>query len=114
MNITNVKIHKLENSKTLALANITIDNDFVVSGLKVLNGQNGYWVAMPNRKKQDGEYQDIAFPVTKEARQAIQDKVLAKFHETHSHAEFSSNEAKQVYEDVKYEPIDVNEEDLPF
>lgn len=79
MNITEVKIYKLTDSKTLALASITLDNEFVVSGLKVLNGKNGLWVAFPNRKNKDGEYKDICFPITAEARQGIITTVLDKY-----------------------------------
>ena len=108
MNITEVKIIKLQDSKTLALVNITIDDEFVVSGLKILEGANGLWVAYPNRKDAKGEYRDIAFPITKEARQTIQDKVLAKY------------QPNEMYEDVKKGidkhngGLDVQEDDLPF
>lgn len=79
MNITEVKIHKLTDSNTLAFASITINKEFVVTGLKVLQGKNGIWVAMPNRKDGKGEYHDIAFPITKETRDYIQAIVLQEY-----------------------------------
>ena len=113
MNITNTKIYKLTDSKTLALASITLDNEFVVSGLKVLNGKNGLWVAFPNRKDNKGEYHDICFPITKEARQGIITTVLDKYN--------AEVEPHEIYENVsesfnkQEEPtIDVVEDDLPF
>ena len=112
MNITNVKIHKLENSKTLALATITIGGDFVVNGLKIFTGKNGLFVSMPSRKKQDGEYVDIAHAISKDAYETIQEQVLKKFYE--------QDVAPQVEPPVKnerqqrYDSIEVNEDDLPF
>lgn len=116
MNITDVKVIKLEDSKTLALANITIDHDFVVSGLRILNGKNGLWVTLPNRKDSKGEYHDIAFPITKEAYQTIQDTVLEKYQP------FASPEAEEIYNNVakskeqeEYGKVDVDDSDLlPF
>ena len=82
MNITSVKLHKLENSTTLALAQITIDKDFVVSGLSIRNGRNGLFVSLPSRKDKEGDYHDIAFPITKESYQYIQDTVLNEYHDS--------------------------------
>ena len=115
MNITKVHITPLEANKVLALASITIDNDFVVSGLRVLNGSKGLWVSMPSRKNKDNEYKDIAYPITKEARETLQQAVINKYKEQTD--QFVNEEAKQVYNTIHREdtkPIEVNEEDLPF
>ena len=118
MNITNVKVHRLDGDKVLALVSIEIDNDFIVSGLKVLDGQNGIFVAMPNRKDSKGEYHDIAFPITKEARANIQRVVLDKFNSFDNEERFDppkldkNSEHRQGYE--KEEPLDISSEDLPF
>ena len=81
MKITEVRINKFQdqagNSK--AYANITFDGCFVVSGLKVMDGKNGLWVTMPNRKKPDGTWADICFPITKEFRQEMQEPVLKEY-----------------------------------
>lgn len=78
--ITDVKLRKIDGEgQFLAYATITIDDCFVVRDLKVVQGQNGLFVAMPSRKKADGEYVDIAHPVTAEARELIQRVVLQEF-----------------------------------
>jgi stage V sporulation protein G len=80
MNITEVKIRKVESEgKIKAMASITIDGCFVVGNMKIIQGDNGLFIAMPSRKTPDGEYKDICFPVTKEARQYINNMVLAKY-----------------------------------
>jgi stage V sporulation protein G len=117
MNITAVKIYPLKDSKTLALASITIDSDFVVSGLKVLDGQNGVWVAMPNRKDSKNEYHDIAFPISKEARSTIQKVVIDKYYSLDDErfeppVIEGKSEHRTGYD--KAPSIDVVEDDLPF
>ena len=113
MNITECRITVLENSKTLALASITIDNDFVVRGLRVLNGSNGLFVAMPSRKDGQGEYHDICFPITQDARMTLTDTVLKMYNSTVNPTPIDvmreqGKKARQA------PPIDVSEEDLPF
>jgi len=127
MNITNVKVHRLDGDKVLALVSIEIDNDFIVSGLKVLDSKNGIWVSMPSRKNKEGTvnrdgspklYSDIAFPITKEARTNIQRVVLDKFNSFDNEERFDppkldkNSEHRQGYE--KEEPLDISSEDLPF
>jgi stage V sporulation protein G len=82
MNITQVKLFPVNGDKLLAYATITYEKQVVVTGLKVLSGANGLWVAMPSSKNDKNEYNDIVFPVTKEARQHIQDTVLNEFKKT--------------------------------
>jgi len=60
-------------------ASITIDEAFVITGLKVVEGKNGLFISMPSIKNNKGEYKDTAFPLTKELRQQIQNVVLAEF-----------------------------------
>ena len=120
MNITQVRLTKLEDSKALALASITIDSDFVVSGLAIYNGQNGMWVSMPSRKNKEGsekKYSDVCFPITKEARETIQSAVLDKYNEDG----FVNNTAKEMYGQIKAgqekendRTLDVKEDMLPF
>lgn len=112
MNITNVRITKLENSNVLALATITIDNDFVVSNLRVIDGQKGVFVAMPSLKDRKGEYHDIAYPITKQAREQLIDAVLAKYSEQNE--PYVPVPDKEVRQNNGRKPIDVPEDDLPF
>jgi len=79
MEITNVRI-VLRNEKMLkAYASFVIDNCFIVTGLKVIDGPNGYFVSMPSKRKNDGAYQDIFYPINNAARKMIEDKVLDAF-----------------------------------
>lgn len=80
MLITDVRIRAVSGEGRIkALASITIDNQFVVHELRVIDGQNGPFVAMPSRKMADGEYKDIAHPLNNETRQAVQEAVLRAY-----------------------------------
>ena len=122
MNITEVRLTKLEGSKALAIASITIDNDFVVQGLTVYGGDNGMWVSMPSKKNKEGserKYSDICFPITKEAREHIKDSILAKYNELDNIAPPRRVEAQVTdntkgYESNKKEFDSITEDDLPF
>lgn len=83
MIITDVKVTKLEEPKgsLLAFASIVIDSSFVVYGFKVIEGVNGTFVAMPNRKRNDGEFVEIAHPINKETRDAISTAILSAYEE---------------------------------
>ena len=81
MNITNVKVRKVNNAdgKMRGIASITFDEAFVVRDIRIIEGQNGLFVAMPSRKTPDGEFRDIAHPITTEARQLIQEAILKEY-----------------------------------
>ena len=80
MNITKVKVTVLSGDGNLkAMASITIDDCFVVTGIKVMSGSNGLFIGMPSRKGKDDKYVDICYPVTKDTREAIQDIILAEY-----------------------------------
>ena len=80
MRITDVRIRKVtKEGPVRALASITIDNDFVVHDLKVIEGYNGFFVAMPSRKGSDGEYRDVAHPLNSETRRKIQNMVMTQY-----------------------------------
>ena len=81
MDITEVRITLRDEAKLKAFANVTFDNAFVIRGLKVINGNSGYFVSMPSRKRKDGTHQDIAHPINNETRKMIEDKVLAAYEE---------------------------------
>lgn len=65
-----------EDGPCIAIASVTIDNDFVIGGVKLLEGSNGAFIAMPQRKTSSGEYRDIAFPLSGELRQQMYDAVI--------------------------------------
>ena len=79
MEITEVRITLTNEEKLKAFANITFDASFVVRGLKVISGANGYFISMPSRRRKDGTFQDLAHPITNELRKKIEEKVLDAF-----------------------------------
>lgn len=76
-----VRIVKKDDSKLKAVASITIDDSFVVHDIKIIEGAEGYFVAMPSRKTNEGEYKDVAHPIKTETREALRDIVLKAFQE---------------------------------
>ena len=81
MQITEVRISLRDEERLKAFANVTFDDEFVVRGLKVIDGNNGYFVSMPSRKRPDGSYQDIAHPINSEMRGRLEEAVLGAYHE---------------------------------
>ena len=83
MQITDVRIRKVaKEGKMKAVVSITIDNEFVVHDIKVIEGEKGLFIAMPSRKAADGEYRDIAHPINSETRDMIQNVILHKYEMT--------------------------------
>ena len=81
--ITDVRIRKVEKEgKMKAVVSITIDEEFVVHDIKVIEGDKGLFIAMPSRKAADGEYRDIAHPINSDTRERIQTLILQKYQET--------------------------------
>ena len=82
MNITDVRVRKVaKEGKMKAVVSITIDDEFVVHDIKVLEGEKGLFIAMPSRKATDGEYRDIAHPINSGTRDRIQTIILEKYQE---------------------------------
>ena len=82
MQITDVRIRRVEKEgKMKAVVSITIDGEFVVHDIKVIEGEKGLFIAMPSRKAADGEYRDIAHPINSETREQIQKLILEKYQE---------------------------------
>ena len=80
MQITDVRIRKVEKEgKMKAVVSITIDEEFVVHDIKVIEGEKGLFIAMPSRKATDGEYRDIAHPINSDTRERIQGIILQKY-----------------------------------
>lgn len=88
MQITDVRVRRVtKEGKMRAVVSITIDNEFVVHDIKVIEGEKGLFIAMPSRKAADGEYRDIAHPINSETREKIQSLILEKYEETSSEIE---------------------------
>lgn len=83
MQITDVRIRKVDKEgKMKAVVSITIDDEFVVHDIKVIEGEKGLFIAMPSRKASDGEYRDIAHPINSGTREHIQRLILDKYQES--------------------------------
>ena len=83
MNITDVRVRKVaKEGKMKAVVSITIDEEFVVHDIKIIEGEKGLFIAMPSRKAADGEYRDIAHPINSDTRDRIQKLILEKYQET--------------------------------
>lgn len=81
MQITEVRVslRQAGNDKLLAFANVTFDNAFSVRGIKIIQGTNGPFIAMPSRKMADGTFKDVAHPINSETRQMLEKAILAEF-----------------------------------
>ena len=80
MQITDIRIRKVEKEgKMKAVVSITIDEEFVVHDIKVIEGEKGMFIAMPSRKAADGEYRDVAHPINSDTRERIQQLILEKY-----------------------------------
>ena len=93
MQITDVRIRKVEKEgKMKAVVSITIDEEFVVHDIKVIEGEKGLFIAMPSRKAADGEYRDIAHPINSGTRERIQTLILDKYEEAMKEDSFEEAE----------------------
>ena len=80
MTITDVRVRKIASEgKMKAIVSVTFDNEFVVHDIKIIEGQNGLFIAMPSRKTPVGEFKDIAHPINTETRERIQSAILEAY-----------------------------------
>lgn len=80
MNITDVRVRKIaKEGKMKAIVSITLDDEFVVHDIKVIQGEKGLFIAMPSKKATDGEYRDIAHPINSSSRELIQNTILEAY-----------------------------------
>jgi stage V sporulation protein G len=126
MRITDVRVyHNEKESKILANASITLDDVFVITSIKVMVGKNGLFASMPSYKKSNGEWQDICYPLNKNLRNEINDKVIAQYNNTKPQQESTQTYKGQytapidipsdaAMKKVKGGTLDVTEDDLPF
>ena len=85
MEITEVRVFPVDEDKLKAFVSIIIDDCFVVSDIKIINGSNGLFISMPSKKRKNGTFRDIAHPLNNETRRKIEEKVLARYRETLTH-----------------------------
>ncbi len=80
MQITDVRIRKVnDDGKMRAVVSVTFDEEFVVHDIKIIEGQNGLFIAMPSRKMGEGDFRDIAHPLTSETRNKIKDAIFEEY-----------------------------------
>jgi len=80
MQITDVRVRKVnDEGKMKAIASVTFDDEFVVHDIKIIEGQNGLFIAMPSRKMGEGDFRDIAHPLLSETRNKIKDAIFAEY-----------------------------------
>lgn len=84
MQITELRIRKVDDEgKLRAYVTVTFDNCFVVHNVKIIEGQNGLFIAMPSRKTANGEYKDVAHPISPEFRNELQKKIIDEYNAGH-------------------------------
>lgn len=81
MEITEIRITLRDDEKLKAFASITLDGMLVIRGLKIIEGANGTFVAMPSRRRKDGTFQDVAHPINRETREWLEAQVITAFKE---------------------------------
>ncbi len=89
MNITDIRVRLVNNNneKLKAVASITIDDEFVVHDIKIINGREGYFLSMPSRKTNEGEIKYIAHPIKTEVREDLTKKILAEYEKALANAD---------------------------
>ena len=96
MNITDVRVRKVaKEGKMKAVVSITIDDEFLVHDIKVIEGEKGLFIAMPSRKAADGEYRDIAHPINSTTRDRIQTLILDKYQEVMNETDAQEEAAEE-------------------
>lgn len=83
MKVTDVRVRRIsEEGKMRGIVSVTFDEEFVVHDIKIIEGVNGPFIAMPSRKMGDGEFRDIAHPINADTRQKIQDAIFEEYEKT--------------------------------
>lgn len=99
MEITEITVTLRKEEKLKAFVNVTFDNKFVVRGMKVIKGANGYFVSMPSRRMPDGSFRDIAHPITNDFREAIEKVILDEYHRKVATGDYGDTTDEEPYEE---------------
>ena len=95
MQITDVRIRKITSEgKMKAIVSVTFNNEFVVHDIKIIEGQNGLFIAMPSRRTPDGEFKDIAHPINTATREQLQNSILAEYEKVKNQTSEEENETE--------------------
>ena len=116
MQVTDVRIRKVAaEGKMKAIVSVTFDDEFVVHDIKIIEGQNGLFIAMPSRKMGEGDFRDIAHPINSETRGKIQDAIFLRYEQMNEEEEVRAQEEAAsgvTAEAPEKEPEEDPEEDL--
>ncbi|MGY4793467.1 septation regulator SpoVG [Lysinibacillus sp. FSL K6-0057] len=100
MEVTDVRLRRVQtDGRMRAIASITLDNEFVVHDIRVIDGNTGLFVAMPSKRTPDGEFRDIAHPINSDTRNKIQEIILNEYH--------NSSEVEETGKEEELEGIGV-------
>lgn len=97
MEITQVKVFPVEEERLKAYVSIVLDDCFLVSDLKVIQGPNGVFVSMPSKRKKNGEFKDVAHPLNRETRERMERRILSEYEKARSEA--AANPAAELPEE---------------
>ena len=95
MEITQVKVFPVEEERLKAYVSIVLDDCFLVSDLKVIQGPNGVFVSMPSKRKKNGEFKDIAHPLNRETRERMERKILSEYEKIRTEPTAPADEAAE-------------------
>ena len=79
MDITEIKVHPVDQEKLKAYVSIVLDDCFLVSDIKIISGPSGLFVSMPSKRKKTGEFKDVAHPLNRETRQWMEQRILGEY-----------------------------------
>jgi len=96
--ITGVRVSLRSDDKLKAFVSITLNDSFVIRGLKVIRGNSGLFVAMPSRKRPDGQHQDLAHPINDATRRYLTERVMAEYEHELKHPSPVSQAAAQEHQ----------------
>jgi stage V sporulation protein G len=110
MEVTGVRVFPVNEEKLKAFVSVIFDDCFVVSDIKIINGNNGLFISMPSKKRKNGTFRDIAHPLNNETRRMLEEKILARYNEVLSQpaSERQDNDGRDV-RDENDGPIETSE-----
>jgi stage V sporulation protein G len=107
MEVTQVRIFPVEEEKLKAFVSIIIDDCFVVSDIKIIQGNNGLFISMPSKKRKNGTFRDIAHPLNSDTRRSIEERVITKYREV---LEQNGDEASVHIRELEAEHMNAQDE----
>lgn len=103
MKITSVKVRRIqkENSRIRGFASVVLDECFVVTNIRIIEGERGLFIAMPSRRKADGEFEDIAHPITQECRSMFEREIFDAYEKADEEDMNASHETSETAEETE-------------